>query len=103
MTTIATTTRTPVTPADREQLATRINGRPIPPADAQKLGPMIEREEAYRRADLVIADGWAPANAPLAAADVRDQIAAIVSGAKSPSERSYKKADEILALIGGRA
>jgi hypothetical protein len=93
---------TGITPTSREQLATRINGRAIP-VNPTTLGPTIERDEAYRRADQVIADGWALLNAPVTDPDLRAQIAAIVSGAKSPSERAYKKADEILALLGGRA
>jgi hypothetical protein len=64
---------------------------------------MIEREEAYRRADIVIADGWAPANRPIDGPRIRNQVAAIISGSPTPSQRSFKRADEILALLGGRA
>lgn len=96
------TERTAITPNDRERLARNINGRPIP-VNPKTLGPMIERDEAYRRADLLIADGWAPINTPTTDPDLRARIAAVVSGAKSPSERAYKKADEILAILGGRA
>lgn len=103
MTATTTQARTHVTPNDRERLAVHINGRPLPPADATTIGPQFEREEAYRRADIVIADGWVPANAPVDAPSVRDQIAAIISGSPTPSPRSFRRADEILALLRGRA
>lgn len=103
MTTAPAQERTAVTPEDRENLAVRINGRPLP-VNPTTLGRIIERDEAIRRADQIIGDGWTPTNTPTPeGADVRARLAAIISGAKSPSERSYKKADEILAFLGGRA
>lgn len=96
-------TRIPVTLASRDRLAELVNGRPVPPADSKLIGPQFEREQAYSRADNVIEEGWAPVNAPHPGPRVREQIAQIISGSPTPSKRSYTRADEILAVLQGRA
>lgn len=103
MTSAATHVRIPVTPAARESLAVHVNGRPLPSAEDTRIGPMIEREEAYRRADVVIDAGWAPVNHPMPGPNIREQIARVISGSPTPSKRSYTRADEILTLLQGRA
>jgi len=103
MTSTATHIRVPVGPADRESLAVHVNGRPLPSAGDTRIGPMIEREEAYRRADIVIDAGWAPVNDPMPGPDIREQIAQIISGSPTPSKRSYTRADAILEALQGRA